>query len=159
MRRVFARWFVERTDGAAVAVPAHDDVFDSYHDRRELDSRGRAVIADVLLERRHERADVSDDEQLARQRVGEEIRDHTGIRAAEKQRVRLLAVFNQTGVVVSESGEEVTAERCRPSINVLVMSARVYRTTDYGLRTTNYRRQATGYGLQGQYQRRSKVSA
>ena len=68
------------------------------------------MIAHVLLERRDERADVADHEQLSGQGVGEQVGDHSRVGAAEEQGVRPLPFRHQLLVVVAVAWEEVAPE-------------------------------------------------
>ena len=93
-----------------MAVAADHDVLHFQHERRELDSRRRAVIAGIRLEGRDERADVADHEQVAGKAVGEQVGHHARVGTPQEQRARLLPILHQPLVVVAEAREEVPPE-------------------------------------------------
>ena len=110
MRRVVAQRREQGADRAAVAVAADDDVLHPEHQRRELDAGRDAVEAAAELERRHQVADVADDEQVAGQRAGQQVGDDARVGAADEQRARALAFGDQALVVLAEHGEGFPAE-------------------------------------------------
>ena len=105
MRGVLALRLEQGADGAAVAVAADDDVLHLEDHRGELDAGRDAVEAAADLERRHQVADVADDEQVAGQRAGQQVGDDAGVGAADEQRVRALAFVDQALVVLTELRE------------------------------------------------------
>ena len=63
------------------------------------------MVAAADLERRHQVADVADDEQVAGQRAGQQIGDDPRVGAADEERVRALALVDQALIVLTELGE------------------------------------------------------
>lgn len=108
--RVIALGHEERPDGAAMAVPADDDVLDAEHEGRKFDPRRGPVKPGVGFEGRHQVAHVADHEEISGKGVCEQVGDHPGIRAPQEQRAGRLAFGHQTLVVFAKPGKRLTAE-------------------------------------------------
>ena len=82
-------------DAAAGGVAQHDDVLHLEGLHRELDRRGGAVIAAVVLGRRHDVGHVADGEDLAGARIEDHLGRDAAVAAADQQHVRILALVAQ----------------------------------------------------------------
>jgi hypothetical protein len=64
--------------------------------------------------RRHERADVADDEQVARTGARQQVGDDARIRAADEQDRRMLAVANEVLELVGDAWKVVVVKPTQP---------------------------------------------
>jgi hypothetical protein len=99
---------------AVTAAAAHDDVAHIERQHGELDCRRRAVIPMGRVERRHKRADIAHDEELAGTGTGDQVRNDPGIGAANEKYGRLLAVLDQLFEPPAKAWEMLRAKAAEP---------------------------------------------
>src|SRR5438045_4094699 len=84
---------MERMHGTTVGMTANDDVLHADVGHGELDRRRLAAVVHavtVMVARRHDVADVPDDEEVARIGRSEDVRRDAAVAAADEQSVRPL---------------------------------------------------------------------
>ena len=93
--RLVGRPLISGFDGAAVAVATDDDALHMEAEHREFDGGGGAVQAMRAVVRRHKRAHVAHQKQLAGRGAGEQIGHQAGVGTADEQRLGVLAFAHQ----------------------------------------------------------------
>jgi hypothetical protein len=95
----------ERSDRAALRVPADNNVGDAENFDGKFNARGSRVELSPAISRGDDVADVFDDEEVARVALSDQFRKNAGIGASDKKRVGLLSLAGQAaehGAVLSK---------------------------------------------------------